>query len=116
MRHTQHWGGGSAYPGPGHPAVHLCREHSRLCISLIGDGEMPGTAIISDKPGKLQQSEGDERCQDDAIVGLIFLASWKTLTPQDGNVPHLTNHQILAHPSSGVRGATTLFMRLSSTR
>lgn len=76
---------------------------------------MPSTAIISDKLGKLQQSEGDARMPP-AIMGLIFQASWKTLTPQDGNIPHLTNHHILARSSSGVRGATTLFMRLSSTR
>lgn len=53
----------------------------------LGDGEMLGTAITLDKPGKLQQGEEDECCQDAAIVGFIFQASRKILTPQGKMFP-----------------------------
>lgn len=53
----------------------------------LRDGKTPGTAIILDKPVKLQQGEEDECCQDVASVGFIFQASWKILTPQGKNVP-----------------------------
>lgn len=114
MRHAQPQGGGNTYLGPAHTILHLYREHScSLCISLTWRWGSAWHSYLS-KPGKLQQSQRDKCCRYAAIMGLIFQASWKILTTQDGNVPHLTNHPVLARSSTGVRGATPLFMRLSS--